>query len=373
MQRKQCAICNDSLKNIYTQEKIPISLSCTNTPTINCDKLSFSQCCLCNTIQLDHLIPLNILYGESHNYKSVGKTWENYFSLFLSKLHPIIENKTILEIGCPSGKLALKSENYQKWFIVEPNKNKTVNFHDKIHFIESFFDDDFTTNESIDIITHSHLFEHIYNPNQFLKKCYEILSDEGEMIFGVPTMEHFTTSNKTPFLGVFFEHTVYLCKENISYLLHKNNFKMVEIIDYENHSTIYHCKKEKIINQNIPQIIPQIRITDYYDHFMESVNYYKIFVEHCNEKIMNTTKDVYIFGASYYTQILLSFGIKNIKRIFDNCKEKQNKYLYGFELMVYHPDILTNDECIVIVKNGYYTDEIIKQLKSINENIEIIF
>jgi hypothetical protein len=70
---------------------------------------------------------------------------------------------------------------------------------------------------------------------------------------------------------------------------------------------------------------------------------------------------------------MFEFDIKKIKGIVDNCKEKQNKYLYGFELMIYHPDILTNDECIVIIKNGYYTDEIIEQVKSINDNIEIIF
>lgn len=125
------------------------------------------------------------------------------FFIFLSKLHPNIENKTILEIGCPSGKLALNLDNYKKWIIVEPNKNKMIDFHEKINFIETFFDDQFTTNEPIDIITHSHLFEHIYKPNNFLQKCYEILTDEGEMIFGVPNMEHFTISNKTPFLGVF--------------------------------------------------------------------------------------------------------------------------------------------------------------------------
>lgn len=106
---------------------------------------------------------------------------------------------------------------------------------------------------------------------------------------------------------------------------------------------------------------------------MKSINNYKIFTEHCNEIIVNTMKNVYIFGASYNTQILLSFGIKNMKGIIDNCKEKQNKYLYGFELMIYHPDILINNDCIVIVKNGYYSDEIIKQVKSMNDNIEIIF
>jgi hypothetical protein len=45
------------------------------------------------------------------------------------------------------------------------------------------------------------------------------------MFFGVPNMQHFTETNICPFLGLFFEHTIFLNKENISYLLHLFTFK----------------------------------------------------------------------------------------------------------------------------------------------------
>jgi predicted SAM-dependent methyltransferase len=322
---------------------------------------------------LDHLIPLNVLYSESHNYKSVGKIWENYFSTFLCKINPIIKNKKILEIGCPSGKLALNSNEYQKWFIVEPNKNKTVVFNDKIHFIEHFFDDDFSIDEKVDIIIHSHLFEHIYTPNRFLQKCYEILTDEGEMIFGVPNMEHFKNTDIVPFLGVFFEHTIFLCKENIGYLLDMNHFEIIDIIDYENHSTIYHCKKRNEKLQTTKTYKDQnIQIPNYLDSFINSIQKYKNFIEHCNEIIEGCEKDVYLFGASYSTQFLLTLGMKRVKGILDNSKEKHNTYFYGFDLMIYPPDIILNNDCIVIIKNGYYSQEIYEQLKEINPAVTII-
>jgi len=372
LSRINCVICNKSkLKNIYNLENVPISLSCSKEIIKNKSNMSFSQCENCKTIQLDRLIELKLLYSESHNYTSVGETWNNYFNLFNTKIKTLIENKNILEIGCPSGKICLKNNNYNKWFIIEPNKNNNILFNDKIIFIETFFDENFIFNENIDIIIHSHLFEHIYEPNKFLKKCYDILPENGEMIFGVPNMQYLVENNICLYLGIFFEHTIFLNKENITYLLNNNGFDLIEIIDYENHSTIYHVKK----NITEKKYTIDIKIKDYYCHFFCVLNDYKLFINNCNCIIEKTKKDVFIFSASYNTQFLLSMeiNINKIKGILDNCNEKQNKYLYGFELLVYSPEIIKNNNCIVILKNGYYFEEVFKQLKKMNPEVEIIY
>jgi len=369
MKRNLCSICNSLLENIYILDNFPTKLFCTIKPVKDFSKLSFSQCVSCNTIQLDELIPLEMLYSESHNYTSFGEIWKNYFKVFINKINNIIKDKNILEIGCPSGKIAMNIiNNYNKWIIVEPNKNDNINLNKNIIFVEKFFDSNFSLDIDIDIIIHSHLFEHIYNPNDFLKKCYEIIKPGGIMIFGVPNMNYFTEQFITPFLGIFFEHNIFLNKENIYYLLNKNNFEVVEIIDYENHSTIYHCKK-------IEKIEKIEKITNYYNSFMESLKVYENFIIKCNNIIDNTNKHVYIFGASYNTQFLLSLGIhpNKIKGIIDNSIEKQNKFFYGYDIAIYSPKILEHEnDCIVIIKNGYYTNEIMAQILNINKNIEII-
>jgi 2-polyprenyl-3-methyl-5-hydroxy-6-metoxy-1,4-benzoquinol methylase len=370
--RENCAICNNELAYLYSLDNIPINLSCVDLHDIisyKFDKLSFSSCTGCNTIQLDKLVPLDILYSKSHNTTSVGKTWENYFTLFIENLQNIINDKIILEIGCPSGKIATKCNNYKKWYIVEPNKNNEIIFNDKISFIESFFDDHLNLGEKVDIIVHSHLFEHIYCPNDFLKTCYGMLNDDGEMIFGVPNMQYMV--DKILFLGIFFEHTIFLNVDNITHLLKKNGFEIIKIIEYENHSTIYHTKKN---NANTLELKNDFEITNYRDHFFRIITEYKSFIEKCNALInCNINKDIYIFGASYNTQTLLFFGLNNnIKGVLDNCKEKQNKYFYGTKLKIYSPEILSNnDNAIVILKNGYYTNEIFIQIQKINPNITI--
>ena len=371
IKRNLCTICDKNLKNIYKLDNFPIQLSCTKNAVNEVNTLSFSQCESCYTIQLDNLIPLHILYSNQHNNISIGKLWNNYFKLFCNEIKDNIKNKNILEIGCPSGKIALNLYNYNKWFIVEPNKNININFNEKIFFIESFFDDNFNIDEKIDMIIHSHLFEHIYEPNQFLTKCYELLTPNGEMFFGVPNMEHIGTNELCPFLGIFFEHTIFLNKENITFLLKKNKFKIIKIIDYENHSTLYHCKK--IHNSELVQDIINFKITNYYNIFFDVLDIYKNFINKCNN-IIKYNKEVYLFGASYNTQFLISLGlnIKNITGILDNSKEKENKYLYGYNLKIYNPNILINKEAIVILKNGYYVNEIYEQVKNINNNIQIL-
>lgn len=369
--RIKCAICNNELTNLYNLNNMPIKLTCTDSFNLKNSEISWSQCNDCNTIQLDKLIPLDILYSGSHNYSIVGKTWENYFKFFSNKIYNIVDNKNILEIGDPSAKIANKLNNYNQWFIVEPNKNNNIKFNNKISFIDGFFDEHFTISNKVDVIIHSHLFEHIYEPNIFLKKCYEVLDDNGEMFFSVPNMEYILEKELSAFLGVFFEHTIFYNKENIIYLLNKNNFEIIEIIDYENHSIMYHVKK--IIKTNNVFFIDNIKIKNYKDIFFNTLNKYIKFINDFNNSILKT--ECYIVGASYNTQFILALGlnINKLNGIIDNCKEKQGKYLYGFNLKIYDPSILIDKKDIsIIIKNGYYVNEICDQIKSLNTNVVII-
>lgn len=368
MKRPYCSICYGSLNHVYNLDHVPVSLSCVESPDGHrFDVLSFSQCLDCKTIQLDQLMDPSVLYATSHNYTSMGKVWEEYFKTMTDLLNPVVLNKTVLEIGCPSGKLARKSDNFNRWYIVEPNKNKSIDFGPTIEFIEEFFGDTTEVPEPVDVIVHSHVFEHIYEPNQFLKKCHRLLKDGGEMVFGVPNMEYLTEKSLCLFAGVFFEHTIFLNKQNISYMLRRHGFEIVEISDYANHSTIYRCKKGEPDHITVPEIY------DYLPVFFELIQKYEDFVEKCNAVIRQTTKPVYVFGASYNTQILLSIGLDStLNGVLDNCKEKQGLYLYGSALQIFDPATISETKCVVILKNGYYVDEIRAQLLNINPDTEII-
>ena len=395
--RTVCVICDNMLNHFYSLDHFPKKMICTNNLFFEYDSLSFSICSQCNTIQLDKLIPLNELYDGGHNFTSVGKTWENFLCFFCEKIETFIQNKVVLEIGCPSGKIAIKSRDYKKWYIVDPNRNQKVIFPENIIFVESFFDESFILEESVDIILHSHLFEHIYEPTLFLQKCYSQLRNGGSMFFAIPNMDHIAQQNLSPCNGVFFEHNIFYNKENVSYLLCKNGFKIIDIFHYEKHSLIFHVEKQNMIvtdplseqmesftgvtdstatSRPVELLYPSPRISfDYLHLFENSIIHYSHFVEKCIDVInSNTHRKVYIFGASYNTQFTIHFFANKVHfdGILDNCIEKQNMYFYGSGLTIFDPTVILNDESIVILKNGYYCDEIQKQLTNISSSCIII-
>ena len=369
MIRSACSICNSTIKNIYSLENMPVKLLCQDIVDSSRNKLSFSQCETCNTIQLDNLIPLDFLYSESHNIDSVGVTWSNYFNFFSIYIKEFIINKNVLEIGDPSAKIAKLSNNYNKWIIVEPTKNKNRSLNEKIIYIESFFDEKLELDYKVDIIIHSLLFEHLYDFNSFLTKCYDLLDFNGSMIFCIPNMEYIAMNNLAPFLGIFFEHTVFLNKENVAYILKNSGFEIIKQLDYLKHSILFNVKKCYPISEE------NIKIVDYKANFFKSLERYSNFAEKCNKIINdNINKKCFLFGASYNTQFLLELGLnkENLSGLLDNSVFKQDKYFYGYNLKIFSPSILKTMDCIVILNNGYYNDEIEKQIIEINSNTFII-
>ena len=73
--------------------------------------------------------------------------------------------------------------------------------------------------------------------------------------------------------------------------------------------------------------------------------------------------------------MLLSLGIDvhKITGILDNSIDKQNNYFYGYNLKIFSPEILNKKDCIIILKNGYYSNEIKQQILTINPNTIFVF
>jgi predicted SAM-dependent methyltransferase len=371
IERNDCINCNFKLKHFFVQEKFPIKFCVVNEFTNIKKTLSFSICEKCNIIQLDKLVKLDELYDIGHNYDIIGNTWKKFFNFFNDIINKYIINANILEIGCPSGKIAMLNRGFKNWYIVDPNVKKIDN--KDVHSINTFFDEKFKINKQIDLIIHSHLFEHIYNPHDFLKNCHIILKDNGKMIFAIPNMEHNLDYNIAPYGGVMFEHNIFYSKKTIVEMLEKNNFEILNIYDFENHSIIFETKKVMKL-KNFLKIENNI---NYLSKFYKNIEYYDKFINNCSTICLcesNKEKKIYLFGASYNTQILLYMGLHklNVVGILDNCIQKQNKYLYGYNIKIYSPKILIDNNCIVILKNGYYSDEIKKQIILLNKNIIII-
>lgn len=325
------------------------------------------------SIELLNLIPLNLLYRNGHNAGSTGKLWERHhkeFAKFLMNFKP----KSVLEIGGGHGKLARECLEFDKnlsYTIIEPNQGIK---DERINYIDGFFEKDILKDKKFDCITHSHTFEHIYEPNKFLSECASMLLNEGGggvMVFSLPNMQKWLENKFVNCLC--FEHTLFLSEKILEFLCAKNQFKILKKRYFEEHSVFYALKIDKSIKTD--EVILENEYANNKALFENYMWFYKEKIDTLNLMIEQSQKEIYLFGAHLFSQFLLYNGLKSekIKGILDNDANKQGKRLYGTKFSIFSPNILKGKKDILLILNaGIYNEEIKKGILELNEDIKII-
>lgn len=367
MNRKKCVICDsENLKDFLKIDKMPIYMGVGDDNRIENSLISemiFCECLNCYNIQLRKLIDIELIYSHNHNIDTVGELWNNHYYSFLNFVNDGFDNKNILEIGDPSAKIAKLTDCYNKWLIVE--KNPAISSSDKIKFIESFFDDNFSIREKVDVIVHSHLFEHIYEPKKFLEKCNIILNDGGDMFFSIPDLRYFLEGDFLPNSILQFEHTYFIDEYYVKYLCSLTGFKFIKKHRYENHSVFFHLKKSD--DNQFDDKTNKIS-----DRFLELYNNLKTKINNINSNIKNN-KNVFLYGTHVTSQSYIFNGLRtdNIIGLIDSSKSKIGKSLYATDLITYSPNIIKDYNNVIVICShmGIYKDEISKMLITINPDV----
>lgn len=372
IKRDKCALKGTKdLEDLHTFKKYPLFMGCTEQP-INKDikvDMEWSISKSSGVIQLKKLIPLKILYSEIHN-SVIGNIWKKHhkeFAKFIKKFNP---EKGILEIGGAHGYLSMVygDKNDIPWTVIEPNPNPIEGCN--ANFIKDVFRPNYIKDINFDTIVHSHVLEHIYEPNLFFSLLKDSISNKNKIIFSVPNMKQMLQRNYTNCLN--FEHTIFLTEKQINYLIKKNGLKIVEKQYFlEDHSIFYCLEKtdqEFYLEEEKDEFINNFNI------FKNYVDYYDDLIKKINLKLKNISPntEIYLFGAHVFSQHLIinNLDISKVKKIIDNDPMKQGKRLYGTSLKVDSPECMRNElNPHVIIKAGVYTNEIKEDiLKNINKN-----
>ena len=322
-------------------------------------------------IQLNELVPLEILYKDSHGSGDIGSIWTEHhkeLAKFISKYNP----KSMFEIGGGHGRLAHEYESYEDipWTIIEPNPSPIKK--SKAKFINGFFDKNFIYKDKFNTVVHSHVFEHVYNHDEFMANISLFMKDGDNLIFSLPNMFNMLKKKYTNCLN--FEHTVFLTEPYVEYLLSKYGFEIIEKKYFrDDHSIFYSTVRTS--NMKIKEISK-----DLYSINKKIYNEYRIYHEklitNLNKLISESKKSIYLFGAHIFSQYLICTGLHttNIDCLLDNDPNKQGKRLYGTSMFVKSPNCLKSvNEPLIILKAGAYNEEIKKDiLKNINANAEFI-
>ena len=365
---------NNDLEDLYTFKQFPVFMGCVDSDQSQdvLADMSWKISKESGMIQLNPLLPLDVVYSDEHGSGTTGKMWDEHhtsFANFIYKFKP----KNILEIGGLHGVLAekyLKLDNNIRWTMVEPNPTVDPNLPIKV--IKGFFDDKFTSEEKFDTVIHSHVLEHVYHPDEFINHKSSFMNDGDLLIFTIPNMEVMLTNNYTNCIN--FEHTMYLTESYVEYFLNKYNFELVEKQYFKTDHSIFYCAKKT------SNILPVVLQKGLYEKnksiFQKYINDHLDIVKSLNSIINETNLPVYLFGAHVFSQYLILFGLDSSKIVclLDNDVKKENKRLYGTQLISKTPKILKDiPGAIVILKAGVYNEEIKKDiLENINPNIIFI-
>ena len=328
-------------------------------------------------VQIHPKVPLEKLYFKSHGSGTVGKTWSDHHDLFFKLVNRYLHGN-ICEIGGGANSILNKINNFSKiknFYCYDKNlqlkkKNKKIKKIKKI-FNNNYFRTKFIL---IDLFIHSHTFEHLYDPDQFLKDVRSILSTNGKHIFTMPNMKPMIKKGYTNAMN--FEHPFYYDEKLVDCLLHKNNFKIIKKKFFkEDHSIMYVTKIDNTLDANYNARV--YKYSEYHKNlklFQGMFDLWKRDIKKIN-KLTKRYKNVFIFGAHIFSQMMIFNGLnkKNITGILDNDGQKANKFLYGTNFKINDPSILKkiNRPCVVL-RAGSYNKEIKKQLFEINKNVIIV-
>ena len=328
--------------------------------------LTFDICKQTGIIQLRNLIDPDILYSIFHS-EALGDVWEEHHNLFSKLIIKYQDNNSILEIGGSDSRMAIRcldETNIKKWTIIDPNI-RVESFNPKIKYNRDYFNKDKIKELDFDMIVHSHVLEHIYDPKLFLQTLNDNMNDGDYHIFSIPNLYVYL---KNKYINALtFEHTLFLTEEFMDYLLSCYGFVIDEKSYYSNHSIFYVTRKQKTDPLKLP-----VRYQEHKNMYLAFFNYYKEFIDRLNEELKKTTKDVYLFGGHIFSQYLIALGldISRIKCVLDNSKLKNGKRLYGTDLIIKFPDdIELNWNSLIVLKAGSYENEIRMQLFCINPSI----
>lgn len=357
------------LELLYTIPKFPAFLGCVSTDPAQDIVADMNFYIGKNTgmVQLNPILPLDVVYQTDHNQGATGTTWLHHhseFAKFIARHSP----KQVFEIGGSHGLLSqlYLENNSADWYIIEPNPTVT---NSRAKIIRGWFRDANDIPSGTDMIVHSHVLEHIYDPAEFFTSLNTVAPGT-RLCFSIPNLQ---LHLEKKFSNIFhFEHT-YLCSEPfVNYWLNCYGFDIVQTHLHEDHSIFYSA----IRNTNPIDLTLPPDCYDENSQLMQSYfDYYEHSTKEINAQLENLTEPVYLFGAHVFSQFQLAFGLdrNKIVSLLDNSKQKQGQRLYGTDLFVQSPQILADiKNPVVILRAGAYSAEIKQDIIS-NINPNTIF
>ena len=206
---------------------------------------------------------------------------------------------------------------------------------------------------NFDLLYAANVFNHIDNPDNFLKGCSHILKNDGLIIIEVPDLESLIKS--CGFDTIYHEHRQYFSIDSIKKILIKNNYQLLgyEKINYMSGSLRVFAQKS---NNNIKLEKDSKRKKEKrfknFIKFEEKIFFIKNEILNFIKKQKKNNKTIIGIAAATKGNTLLNFcGInyKDLKCIIENSPYKINKFTPGSGIPIMNEKTFKKYEAAIIL------------------------
>jgi len=349
--------------------------------------LVLTQCNDCNLLQLNYVVPKEIMF-KNHTYvSSTTKTLSKHF-LELAEENKnqfnLTENDLILDIGGNDG---TQLKQYQSIGLtnvlnVESADNiSELSTKNGVRTINDFFNekvvDEQIGEKSVSLVNASGVFFHLEELHSVIRGIKKCLKDNG--VFVVQFMYAGTMVEKLNFDGIYHEHLCYYTLDSLSNLLNPYGLRIFDSYYSEIHSgsiIAKVCKNEAEYDQT-SRHINTLKEDKKYDknNFLKFANIVKSKKEDLKNlltelKDKNPLTKIYAYGAPAKGNTLLNyFGIDNT--LIDKCVEvndlKVGLYLPKSHIPIVKETVNDVPDYYLLLSHNF-ADEIIEKNKPLIEN-----
>jgi len=218
---------NQINKKVFSARRLPDRLHCKTVQCQNCG-LVFADSIL-KTNQLAKLYKASLLTYQNQT-PDLSKTYRHY----LKKLEKFkVKKNKLLEIGCANGFFFLeaKKQGYKQVWGVEPSLDAFNKAPKQIQkrIKNTMFSKKLFKKNYFDVICFFQTFDHIFNPNLFLKDCYHLLKPGGLILainHNVNSLQSKILKDKSPIIDI--EHPYLYSQKTMRSIFEKNKFQVLK-------------------------------------------------------------------------------------------------------------------------------------------------
>lgn len=290
-----------------------------------------------------------------------------------------LHNKTVLEIGCGKGDFISmvcefgnnKGYGFDPAFVPERNPDK----HGNVEFITDLYSEKYSEYKA-DFICCKMTLEHIPNTLEFMQIVREAIGDHMDCTIFFQIPEARRVMSDIGFWDVYYEHCSYFSPESLEYLFKRAGFEVLEVgTEYDDQYLMIEAKPAKgaLTDEEIDIDISGVKADfELYKNSIQTVlDRWKSMIQ---ERLANGKKMVLWGGGSKAVAFMTTLGITDeILYAVDINPFKHDHYLPGSGQKVIAPkDLIEYQPDYVILMNPIYTEEVKKDLESMNLHPEIL-